>query len=340
MKEIQTHLQILSVMFAVLFVLAGAAQAESVRLFFPQYTSLHDCTDLLDHGPLDHSTEETLRQACSDILHHNLDSSQEISLPEEYRSSRGFFGAKPLLFIQATMLQCDGQGCAELHDVRTQPPHMLWHPPRVMNRGDHLSYHFPPSADRNSSYMLQLKGLDRTWRSDRFSPALWVISYINVKFDREHPGHLMLERDWQRTLVDPENYRVPQKIFTLLEIWGILMLMACVSVLLLASISKAMNPEWFRTWRDNGRALIAHGLSLALLMAVLVLWPQVMGLDGMVMSIAIVFLYGCTLPVDIWWINKGGRLDWRQSLRLAGCIKAGVVVIASFTGMLLWWFML
>ncbi|MDX8392402.1 MAG: hypothetical protein R8K53_07535 [Mariprofundaceae bacterium] len=207
MRGFKSILFVVSALFCLL--LANAQGAEHQQQLppgaffafnFPGYSSLHDCSFF--------DSEETplSAKACIELLQ------KEKQLAEndvEYAKSGFFitfigkFGPNPLLYAKVNMLFCKGN-CRELKPHRSSPPEMMWRPPEIINKKNHLMYPLPHSVPREN-LRLSLTLADGEWRSNLFAGDFWSHNYMNVRFNHAQKT-LIVERDWIKTLRDSANY--------------------------------------------------------------------------------------------------------------------------------------
>jgi len=297
-----------------LLLLADSASARPytgwVQFDFPGTTSLHDCSWLESAGPAD-------RTACSDVLSGNQAQSREADLDEDTRKHLGFFGDHPLFFLHAVLLHCEGGECSEARDIRVGPPENTWSAPVMQNLGSHLLYHMP-SELHGKKHVLKLAGLTDDWQSEPFS-APFRHNYLMVGFDKDHPGRLVVEMNWKRSLSDPANAsRLLSDAEDMLMIWlGLLLVSACIAVL--------MGLDRRFPWAVVGRAWIAHAVTLLALLALTFLPPWSNGIS----LIALPLLYVATLPLDARFIRKPGGAGLRRAMFCALVLRLGTTLLVA-----------
>ncbi len=299
---------------------ADAVQANydaSIQFNFPEYSSVHDCGNLIDRV----SEEMWTQKECFDFLQSIYLSSKaqknEAAL-KAYTESFGDFGDNPLFLMQARLMRCGMAECEKQGDVRVDPSDGWSTPKSESIEGGYLFY--TPLATVNESYVLKIDGMERVSSSSKFTIS-WPHNYMIVRFAKDRPGHLLIEHDWQRTLIDQRNMKqVMGEMQFMVILWLVLMVVALPALLLVSAMNSTIRAQ--RRWKREEmlRALSGFGISLLLILLVMV---------SKVLTLAEIFLlYFGTLFFDCWWLRKSGRMEATEPLWLAISLKIVVLLVA------------
>jgi len=284
-----------------------------VRFSFPDYTSLHRCTP------------DNLDRACVAALQPGARTRPTTDLRKEMAVAGA--DTHPLIFRQADVLHCSEGKCSALHAFPKLVPNMRWLPPQVLVQGKHLFYALPSfTHGQPLMFRLQTFGGSETWSSSPFVTS-WLHNYLELRFDSQHPGHLLVEYDWWHTLTDIDNYLDrADELIPLIFVWAGMMLAGTLCAVLLGLLR-------FCLWRELGYALIAIGLTTAPLILLLDLpWTESLTIPQS--GIIALLLYVCLLPLDALLMRRLALrsslvVDLNRCLLMCGTIKGWVGMITT-----------
>jgi len=296
---------------------AGQPFYGSVEITFPAYSSVQDCTDLLDQ-------EGDSPQACRsylEVLRERLRDDDVNPMLQEALQRRGEFGEQPLYILNASMLHCDESGCVELQDVFVPPPEHVFRAPQVLQKHGALVYHLPSHVG-GDAHVLVVHGLDEEWRSDPFY-TYWPQTYLRAELDGNRPGHLLLAHAWWQEFGDAGNQLIAtDHVETACLLWIGLML----AILLYTLLFRCVFTRW--SWKDIWRALTGLGGTVFLLLLVMSMeLPQLSRFEVW----TALMIYVALTPLEYVWLTCSPRLNRKDALKLCVGIKLWVLLFMFIT---------